>query len=106
MQRIAENLASLLPGDRVAVYPWTPGTSVDREVIVEVTRFDGQLGDQCALHARWKVLARRATPSAVYGQSTLSEASGRDYASLGATQSRLLGALSAEIARAIRNGPR
>jgi len=36
----------------------------------------------------------------------LSEASGRDYASLVATQSRLLGALSAEIARAIRNGPR
>jgi len=41
MQRIAENLAILLPGDRVAVYPWTPGTSVDREVIVEVTRSTG-----------------------------------------------------------------
>ncbi len=106
MQLIGGNLAILLPGDRVAVYPWTPGTLVDREVIVEVTRFDGQLGGQCALHARWKVLARKGAPSAVYGQSTLSEASGRDYAALVAAQSRLLGALSAEIASAIRNGAR
>lgn len=104
LQRIAGNLALLLPQDRVAAYPWTPGTSVDREVVVEVTRFDGQLGGQCALQARWTVLARKATPSAVYGQSTLSEASGPDYAALVATQSRLLGALSAEIASAIRNG--
>jgi uncharacterized lipoprotein YmbA len=101
---MAENLASLLRGHQVAVYPWTPGTSVDREVIVDVIRFDGQLDGQCMLQARWKVLARTATPSAIYGQSTLSEASGRDYASLMAAQSRLLGALSAQIATAIRNG--
>ena len=106
LQLTATNLAILLPHDRVAVYPWTRGTSVDREVVIEVTRFDGQLGGQCALHARWKILARKGTPSAVYGQSTLSEASGPDYAALVATQSRLLGALSAEIASAIRNGGR
>jgi uncharacterized lipoprotein YmbA len=36
-QLIAANLATLLPGDRVEVYPWTPGTSVDRQIIVEIT---------------------------------------------------------------------
>ncbi|OLD97560.1 MAG: hypothetical protein AUG80_11255, partial [Candidatus Rokubacteria bacterium 13_1_20CM_4_68_9] len=103
-QVIGNNLTILLPADRVERYPWTPGTALDREVIIEVTRFDGELGGQCTLNARWKVLTRTAPPSALYGHSMLSEAAGRDYAALVATQSRLLGALSAEIARAIRTG--
>jgi len=53
------------------------------------------------LEARWQVLGHRGPPP-VYGQSTLTAASGRDYAVLVATQSRLLGALSAEIAHALR----
>jgi uncharacterized lipoprotein YmbA len=101
-QLIAANLATLLPGDQVEVYPWTPGTSVDRQIIVEITRFDGELGGRCVLRARWRVLGRRGTPPSVYGESTLSEPSGPDYAALVAAQSRLLGALSLEIARAIR----
>ena len=101
-QLVAANLATLLPGDRVAVYPWTPGTSVDRQVIVEITRFDGELGGRCVLRARWRVLGGRGTPPSVYGESVLSEPSGSDYAALVAAQSRLLGALSLEIARAIR----
>ena len=103
-QVIGDNLTILLPADRVERYPWTPGTALDREVIVEVTRFDGELGGQCTLNARWKVLTRTAPTSALYGHSMLSEAAGGDYAALVATQSRLLGALSAEIARAIRTG--
>jgi uncharacterized protein len=102
MQLIATNLSTLLPGEQLAVYPWSPGTVVDREVIVEVTRFDGALGGECALQARWRVIARRGTPSVIYGQSTLTAPSGADYPALVATQSRLVGALSAEIARAIR----
>ena len=102
MQVLADNLAKLFPGDQVAVYPWTPGTSVDRQVTVEITRFDGALGGSCALEARWRVLGREKTPSPVYGQTTLTAPSGGDYAALVATQSRLLGGLSAEIARAIR----
>jgi uncharacterized protein len=106
MAQIGANLAALLPGDRVETYPWTRGTAVDREVVVDITQFDGELSGQCTLRARWKVRARNAAPSAVYGQSSLSEASGPDYASLVAAQSRLLGALSAEIANAIRNETR
>ena len=105
-QLIAANLATLLPGDQIAVYPWTPGTSVDRQVIVEITRFDGALGGRCVLQARWRVPGGRGTPASISGQSTLSEPSGGDYAALVAAQSRLLGALSLEIARAIRGTAR
>src|SRR6266581_9735880 len=79
-QVIGNNLTILLPADRVELYPWTPGTALDREVIIEVTRFDGELGGQCTLNARWKVLTRTAPTSALYGHSMLSEAAGRDYA--------------------------
>jgi len=102
MQAIATNLATLLPGDQIAVYPWRLDTPVDREAIVDITRFDCEMAGQCALQARWRILGRRGTPSTVYGESTLSVAAGRDYPTLVATQSRLVGALSAEIARAIR----
>jgi hypothetical protein len=100
-QLIATNLATLLPGDETAVYPWAPGTSVDREVVVEITRLDCEVGGRCALQARWRVLVH-GMRSPVSGQSTLSERSGADYAALVAAQSRLLGALSGEIAEAIR----
>ena len=102
MQIIAANLATLLPGDQVAVYPWRLDTPVDREAIVDITRFDCEMAGQCALQARWRVIERGRTPSTVYGQSTLSVAAGRDYAALVATQSRLVGALSTDIARAVR----
>jgi len=102
MQLVATNLGTLLPGAQLAVYPWPPGTSVDWHVIVEITRFDCETGGQCALHARWRVLGRGGAPSVVYGQSMLTARSGADYAGIVAAQSRLVGALSAEIARAIR----
>jgi uncharacterized protein len=74
--------------------------------VVEITRFDGELGGRCVLQARWRVLGRRGVPPAMHGQSRLSEPAGGDYAALVAAQSRLLGALSAEIARAIRGTTR
>ena len=103
MRVIAQDLAAFLPGDRVAVYPWPAGTSVDREVVVEATRFDGQLGGQCVLDARWQVLTRSGARSVISRRSTLSEACGSDYAAFVAAQSRLLATLSAEIAQAIGN---
>ena len=75
-------------------------------MIIEVTRFDGELGGRCVLQARWRVLGHRGAPPTVHGQSSLSEPAGGDYAALVAAQSRLLGALSAEIARAIRGATR
>jgi len=106
MRVLGQDLAVFLPGDRVAVYPWPPGTSVDRELVVGVTRFDGQLGGRCVLHAQWQVLTRSGARPVISGRSTLNEACGPDYAAFAAAQSRLLATLSAEIGQAIRNGRR
>jgi len=99
---IAENLSVSLPADRVAVYPWPPGVSIDYQVIVEVTRLHLRMDGPCALEAWWRIQAK--DQKSVVGRSSLSDVAGSDYASVVAAKSRLLGALSDEIAAAIRNG--
>ena len=98
---LAENLAIRLHSDHVVVYPWPPRVTVDREVIVEITRFDGSLGGRCTLDARWRVVSKAPTPP-ITGRSTLEEPAGGDYAALVAAESRLIDALSADLAAAIR----
>ncbi len=104
-QLIADNLSALLQTDRVAVYPSRPGGSADGEVLVQITRFEGRLGGACALDAQWRVVSNDGRPT-VYGRSRLSEIANSNYTSVVATQSRLVGVLSTEIAAAIRAGAR
>src|SRR2546425_2024089 len=99
---IAENLSVLLPADRVAVYPWPPGVSIDYQVTVEVSRFELRVDGPCALEAWWRIQAK--DQEAVVGRSSLSDEGGHDYASVVAAKSRLVGKLSGEIAAPIRNG--
>jgi uncharacterized lipoprotein YmbA len=49
----AENLASLIPTDRLAMYPWPRSTPIDYQVTLEVVEFLGRLGGESALIARW-----------------------------------------------------
>jgi hypothetical protein len=99
---LAENLAVRLHSDQVSVYPWPPRAAVDYEVMVEVTRLDGQLGGPCVLDARWRIQEKAGPGLPLFGRSTLTEAAGRDYASLVAAHSRLVDGLSADIAAALR----
>jgi uncharacterized protein len=102
-QLIADNLSVLLHTDRVSVYPSLPGTAVDSEVMVQITRFEGRLGGACALDAQWRVVSSNGQ-APIYGRSRLSEVADNNYASVVAAQSRLVGLLSTEIATAIRAG--
>src|SRR2546430_73798 len=71
---IAENLSVLLPADRVAVYPWPPGVSIDYQVIVEVTRLELRMDGPCALDAWWRIQAK--DQESVVGRSSLSDMAG------------------------------
>lgn len=98
---LAENLARLLPSDLVLVSPWGRSFVPDFQVVVEVRRFEGSLGGESELAARWRILGR-AGEEVGFGSSRIIEPSGPDYESLVAAQSRLVGALSREIAEAVR----
>jgi hypothetical protein len=103
MRLLAENLATQLPADRVSVYPWMPGESIEQEVSVEIIRFEGRLGGPCVLEARWRVAGTGGRTGRVSGRTVATETAGADYASLVAAQSRLVGQLSSDIAAAVRS---
>jgi uncharacterized protein len=100
---LAENLSVLLPTDRVAIFPWPSDIPVEYEVRVEVARLEGTLGRECSLIARWSIL-RRADKQTKAGRSTHTEPAGDTYTTFVAAQSRLVAALSRDIAAALGAG--
>jgi uncharacterized lipoprotein YmbA len=101
---LAENLSILLSTDQVSLYPWRRSMSIDYQVVVDVARFDGELGGEARLDARWTVLGGRNKKVLSMHTSRISEPSGgQSYGALVGAQSRALGRLSREIAEAIMN---
>jgi uncharacterized protein len=102
---IAANLAALLRTERIVVFPWPSVTNIDHQVVIDVIRFDGRLGGDVLLEARWRVLGRDKK-ELVLRYSALTEATGESsYPALVAAMSRSLAALSREIADAVRTLP-
>jgi len=100
---LAENLSRLVPTDQVMVFPWGRAFAPDAQVIVDISRLEGKIGADSVLAARWRILGRSGE-EVTMGVAHLTEPSGSDYESLVAAQSRLVGALSRDIAAALRSG--
>ncbi len=102
---IAANLATLLRTERIVVFPWSTATSIEHQVVIDVIRFDGRLGGDVLLEARWRVLGREKK-ELVLRYSAMTEATGESgYPALVAAMSRSLAALSREIADAVKTLP-
>jgi uncharacterized lipoprotein YmbA len=98
---LAANLAALLQSERIVVYPWPASRTVELQVVVDVNRFDGVVGGDVLLEARWRVLARDRK-ELVLRSSTVREATGEPgYLALVSAMNRSLAALSREIADSI-----
>jgi hypothetical protein len=99
---VAENLTVLLSTDRVLVYPWKGTVTVDYQVALEVTRFDGLLGGPVSMRARWTVLGDNGKELLSRKLASLSTSADADsYETLVAAQSQLLADLSRQIAEEI-----
>lgn len=99
---LARNLGALLNSENVAEYPWDDPFDPDYRLVMEVYRFDGSLGGQVWLEARWSLTGRDRARLLRSGQSSIREpVIGTDYQTLVQAQSRALEALSREIAAAL-----
>ncbi len=99
---LAENLSLLLATDRVAVFPWKGPMPMEYQVIVEVTRFLGELGGQSSLVALWSIVGKNGKEVLVSKRSSFSEPLGsQEYEALAAAMSRNIAALSRDIATEI-----
>ena len=104
---LAENIGFLLPTDRIYFYPWRTSVPIDYQVVLDVIRCDGRLGEDARLVVRWSVYGGpEKTPLAVNRSSIREPVRGSDYAALVAAQSRALTKLSQEIVAAIHAASR
>jgi uncharacterized protein len=102
---VAENLALMVPTDAVAMFPWRSPWMVKYRVVVEILRLDGPLSGPVLLNARWRLLdgdGKELVLKAVMLSEPVGDAT---YGGLVAAQSRLLAAVSRDIAAEIRGRP-
>jgi hypothetical protein len=101
-QVLAENLAVLVPTERIYLYPWRTSLSIDYQVALDIIRCDGRLGEAVQLVARWRLLSGEEKQLMAVRRASIDESvRGNDYDALVAAQSRALARLSQEIAAAI-----
>ena len=99
---LVENLSHLLWTDQIAVASWTGLRQSHYRVSVEVIRFDGQLGGDVFLIARWTIYDKEKNHILLEKRSSLKEPSGTpSYEAMVSAESRLLTYLSREIAEGI-----
>jgi uncharacterized lipoprotein YmbA len=104
---LAENLSVLLSTESVIVYPRLGSGLAKYQIAVDVIRFDGPLGGDVSLIARWAIFEGKERKLVFTRKSTIIESSGaRGYEAMVAADSRALEKLSREIAEAIKTLPK
>ena len=102
---LGENLSILLKTNRIVVFPADSPFPVEFRVLLQVNQFEGALGKDVVLNARW-VVTRIADGERAFrvDQSLLREpVASKDYGALIAAKSKMVAALSREIADAIES---
>jgi uncharacterized protein len=99
---LAENLARLIPTDQVLLQAWPRSATLDYQVTVEVLQFDGWLGGESTLLARWSILD--GAEHELFNRMVHLHAptGGRDYEAMVVVMNQMLEALSRDIATAIQ----
>ena len=100
---LSDNMSFLLSTERIYVYPWRVSVPIDYQVVLDIVRCDGRLGDAAWLEVRWSIMGGPEKKLLKTSRSSIREpVSGADYAALVAAQSRAVAKLSQEIAAAIQ----
>jgi uncharacterized protein len=102
---LAENLSLLIPTDHLFLQEWPRSATLDYQVRVEVRHFDGWLGGESVLIARWSLLDRAAHELVSRKVHLSAPAGGHDYEAIVVAMNQMLEALSRDIATAIQRLP-
>ena len=100
---LVENLATLLNSDKVIKATQKLGITASLQVGVEVSQFDGTLGGDVVLLAKWGLFAEQGKKLLFVKRSSFREPTGASSCeALVAAHSRAVAALSREIAEAVK----
>ncbi len=100
---LTENLSNWLATDQVVSLPARRDVPLDRQVEIDVTRFDADETGEAVLDARWLIFDGRGDRLLDSGRTITRRQSALpdDYGSIAEAMSYCLGAMSAEIAQAL-----
>lgn len=102
---LGENLAVMVPTERVAIFPWSRSTPIEYEVVVKATRFEAKANGEVVLLARWRLLDEAGNELAMKRSRFTAAGGTQSYEMTVVAMSRVLEALSREIAAVIRALP-
>ena len=100
---LSEDLALVIPTERVVHYPWPRNIDPDYQVTVDVLQFDRGPGGEVVLVARWGLVDRDGK-ELVMRTSRLSQAAGgADYEATVTAMGRALEVLAQDMATTLRS---
>ncbi len=100
---LIQNLSTLLNTAKVIRTTQSTGSLMSLQVAVEVVQFDGTLGGDVVLIAKWGLFEQEGKKLLVGKRSSFKEPTGAaTYEALVAAESRAVAALSREIAEAVK----
>src|SRR5215510_11466988 len=100
---LSENLALLIPTERVVLYPWPRNIDPDYQVTVDVLQFDRGPGAEVVLAARWSLLDRDGKELALRTSRLNLTAGGTDYEATVTAMGRALEGLAQDMATTLRS---
>ncbi len=102
IQSLTDNLSALLKTDSVEQYPWKFSFKPSYQVRINIERFDGEIGKNIILKARWRLL--KNNKEILVKQALINtNANGKNYVSYIKAQSKALEIFSRQIANKIKN---
>jgi len=103
---LSKNVATLQPNAIVRAYPWSPYGDVDYRVIVDISRFDTQLGKSANLEASWAIMEEKNHVIISNGQINIQQPlHDTNYASVVQAQNKLLSEFSQQLSAALQQLP-
>ena len=104
---LSKNVATLQPNAIVRAYPWSPYGNVDYRVIVDISRFDTQLGKSANLEASWAIMEEKNHTIVSNGQAKIEQRlNDASYNSAAQGLSKLLSELSQQLSLALVRIPK
>jgi uncharacterized protein len=99
---LSKNVATLQPNAIVRAYPWSVYGNVDYRVIIDITRFDTQLGKSANLEASWAIMEEKNHTIISNGQTALQQPlNDAGYNTAAQGLSKLLSELSQQLSMAL-----
>lgn len=103
---LSKNVAALQPNVIVRAYPWSVYGDMDYRVIIDISRFDSQLGKSANLEANWAIMEEKNHTIIGNGQINIQQPlNDANYQTVVQAQNKLLSKFSEQLSVALQQLP-